>query len=130
MERSNVQLVREAFEAFGRGDTEAALEFCDPEIVVRDPARTGDTMLGLEALRAFWDEWLENWQEYRVEPQEFIESRGEVVVHTRQTGVGRLSGIEISQDLFQVFRVRDGKIVEYRLYGARAAALESLGTDQ
>jgi uncharacterized protein len=127
MESSDVQLVRKAFEAFARGDTEGALELCDPEIVVRDPGRTGNTMLGLEGLRAFWDEWLENWQEYRVEPQEFIESGGEVVVHTRQTGLGKLSGIEISQDLFQVFRVRDGRIVEYRLYGARAAALESAG---
>ena len=34
---------------------------------------------------------------------------------------------EIGQDLFQVFRVRDGKVVEYRIYAHPGEALESVG---
>jgi ketosteroid isomerase-like protein len=127
MESSDIQLVREAFEAFARGDLDAALELCDPDIVVRDPGRTGSTIQGRDGLRGFWEEWLENWQEYRVEPQEFIEAGGEVLAHTHQMGLGKLSGIEVGQDLFQVFRVRDCRVVEYRIYAERAEALESVG---
>jgi len=48
--------VREAFEAFRRGDPDAALELCDPDLVVRDPDRTGRTIHGREGLRGFWRE--------------------------------------------------------------------------
>jgi ketosteroid isomerase-like protein len=127
MAPSDQEIVRQAFEAFISGDLDAALEFCDPEIVVHDPGRTGRTYRGRAELRGFWEEWLENWQEYRVEPQEFIEAGGEIFVHTVQTGQGKLSGIEIGQDLFHVFRVRDEKVVEYRIYADRDDALESMG---
>ena len=127
MATSDREIVEMAFDAFTRGDLDAALDLCDPEIVIRDPGRTGQTLKGRNELRAFWEEWLENWQEYRVEPQEFIEAGSEILVHTRQMGRGKLSGVEVGQDLFQVFRVRDGRIVEYRIYGDRAEALGSVG---
>jgi ketosteroid isomerase-like protein len=127
MAPSDQEIVRSAFEAFTTGDIDAVLEFCDPEIVVHDPGRTGRTYRGLAELRGFWEEWLETWQEYRVEPQEIIEAGGQVFVHTGQTGRGRFSGIEVGQDLFQVFRVRNGKVVEYRIYADRTEALESVG---
>jgi ketosteroid isomerase-like protein len=127
MASSDVEIVRSAFDAFARGDLEGALAYCDAEIVVSDPGRTGTTFRGPAGVRRFWEEWLENWQEYRVEPQEFSEAGGEILVHTAQSGRGKLSGIEVEQDLFQVFRVRDGKIVEYRIYADRDAALGSFG---
>jgi uncharacterized protein len=127
---SNVDIVRAAFDAFGRADFDAVLEICDPEIVVRDPARTGATFDGPDGLRRFFEEWLESWEEYRSEPVEFIESGDEIFVRTVQTGRGKLSGIEINQDLFQVFRMRDGKLVEYRLYTDHDDALASMRTSE
>jgi ketosteroid isomerase-like protein len=56
MPPSDVQTVRTAFEAFLRGDLDAALEFTDPEIVVHDPGRTGRTIRGRPQLRDFWEE--------------------------------------------------------------------------
>jgi uncharacterized protein len=126
MPSSDVEIVRAAFAAFGRGDVDAVLANCDPEIVVRDPARTGQTFRGREDLRRFWDEWFENWDEYRVEPQEFVEAGGEILVRARQVGRGKLSGIEIDDDLYQVFRVRNGRLVEYRLYTEREDAVASM----
>ena len=129
MGSSNVEIVQEAFAAFARSDLEAVLDLSDPEIVVRDPDRTGTAFHGPAGLRAFFEEWLENWEEYRSEPLDFIEAGDQVLVHTMQTGRGKLSGIELQQDLFQVFRVRDGKFVEYRLYTDRAEAFRSVGLD-
>jgi len=127
MATSDREIVEMAFDAFARGDLDAALDLCDPEIVIRDPGRTGQTLKGRNELRAFWEEWLENWQEYRVEPYEFVEAGDEILVRSGQRGRGKLSGIEVDQDLFQVFRIRDGKFVEYRIYAERAEALESIG---
>jgi ketosteroid isomerase-like protein len=125
---SDREIVRIAFEAFSRGDIDAVLELCDPDVVVRDPERTGTTFRGPDGLRNFFEEWLENWEEYRCEPVELTESGGEILVHAIQTGKGKLSGIELQQDLFMVLRLRDEKFVEYRLYTKRKGALASMGT--
>ena len=90
MASSNVEIVQEAFAAFARGDLEAVLDLSHPEIVVRDPDRTGRAFHGPAGLRAFFEEWLENWEEYRSEPLEFIEAGDQVLVHTMQTGRGKL----------------------------------------
>jgi ketosteroid isomerase-like protein len=125
---SDREIVRIAFEAFSRGDIDAVLELCDPDVVVRDPERTGTTFRGPDGLRNFFEEWLENWEEYRSEPVDLTESGGEILVHAIQAGKGKLSGIELEQDLFMVLRLRDGKFVEYRLYTKREGALASMGT--
>jgi ketosteroid isomerase-like protein len=126
MASSDIEIVRAAFEAFAGGDVEAVLELCDPEIVIRDPERTGVTSHGVDGLRRFWEEWFENWQEYRVEPTAFEEHGDEILVSAEQIGRGALSGVEVHDELFNVFRLRSGKVVEYRIYGGREAALESM----
>jgi ketosteroid isomerase-like protein len=123
---SNVEIVRDAFEAYERRDFEGVLALCDPDIVVHDPGRTGAVFRGHDALMRFWQEWLESWDEYTVVPTEVTEADDEIFVACRQTGRAKLTGIEISQDLFQVFRFRSGRIVEYRLYAERGPALDSM----
>jgi ketosteroid isomerase-like protein len=121
------EIAQAGFAAFNRGDIDAVLELCDPEIVVRDPQRTGRTFRGLDGVREFFEEWLENWEEYRSEPIELTEVGDGMLVHAKQSGKGKLSGVEIDQDLFIAFRMRDGKFVEYCLYTEREDALASLG---
>src|SRR5918996_1844723 len=123
MAGSNVEIVRDAFAAYERRDFDSLLALCDPEAVVHDPDRTGAVLHGHDALLRFWEEWLENWDEYKVVPTELKEAGDEIFVACSQTGRARLSGIEISQDLFQVFRIRGGRIVEHRVYTERGRAL-------
>ena len=127
MEGSDREIVRQAFAAFSRDDIDGVLELCDPDIVVRDPQRTGATFRGPDGLRPFFAEWMENWEEYRSVPVELTEIEGEILVHANQTGKGKLSGIEINQDLFVVVRISDEKFVEYRIYTHREDALASIG---
>ena len=86
MEGSDREIVQRAFEAFGRGDIDGVVELCDPDIVVRDPERTGTTFRGLDGLRQFFAEWMENWEEYRSEPVDITEAEGEILVRAHQTG--------------------------------------------
>ena len=74
----------------------------------------------------FWGEWLENWDTYRLEPHEFIEEGEEIFVVCEQVGRGKLSGVEVRQDLFCIYRITEGKVVELRIYADRAPALDSL----
>ena len=121
------EIAQRAFEAFNRGDIDAVLELCHPAVVLRDPQRTGRVFSGPDGVREFFEEWLENWEAYRSEPVDFVESGDRMLVHAKQTGKGKLSGIEIEQDLFVVFRIRDGKFVEYQLHTEREDALASMG---
>jgi uncharacterized protein len=124
---SDREIVRQAFDAFGRDDIDAVLELCAPDVVIRDPQRTGTTFRGHEGLRRFFEEWMENWEEYRSEPVELTEVDDAILVRAHQSGKGRLSGIEIDQDLFVLLRLRDGKFVEYGIYADRGEALASIG---
>jgi ketosteroid isomerase-like protein len=123
---SDRELVRQAFDAFSRDDMDAVLELCAPDVVVRDPQRTGTTFRGPGGLRRFFEEWMESWEEYRSEPVEITELEDALLVRAHQTGKGRHSGIEIDQDLFVVLRLRDGKFVEYGIYTNREDAVASM----
>ncbi len=127
MEGSDREIVRQAFEAFSRDDIDGVLELCDPDVVVHDPQRTGTTFHGPDGLRQFFAEWMENWAEYRSEPVELTEIEDAILVRAHQTGKGKLSGIEINQDIFVIVRIRDGKFVEYRIYTNREDAVASMG---
>jgi ketosteroid isomerase-like protein len=126
MPTSNRELVRMGIDTYNRGDIETLLDYFDPQVVVRDPERTGRVFRGHEGLREFWAEWLENWDEHRIEPREFIEEGDELLVACDQRGRGKLSRVEVRQDIFLVYRMRDGKAVEFRLYAERAEALDSM----
>jgi ketosteroid isomerase-like protein len=123
---SDVETVRSGIDTYNRGDLESLLGYFDPEVVVRDPERTGRAFRGHAGLRQFWAEWLENWEEHRIEPREFIEKGDEIFVACDQHGRGKLSGVEVKQDIFLVYRMRSGKVVEFRLYTDRAPALDSM----
>jgi ketosteroid isomerase-like protein len=116
-------------DAFNRGDLEATLEHVDPEVTVHDPARTGASYRGHTELLRFWREWLETWDDYRIEPAELVESGEEVFLACRQTGRGRASGLEVDQDLYLVLGIRGGRITEFRIYADRGQALASAGLD-
>jgi uncharacterized protein len=126
MGSTNLERVRFGMESFNRGELEAVVDLFDADVTVHDPERTGQTFRGHDGLRRFWAEWLENWDEYRVEPREFVEEGDEILVVGEQIGRGKISGIDLREDIFLVYRLRDGKVVEFRLFTDRGPALDSM----
>ena len=126
------QLVDQFYDALGRGDLDAVLDLCDPnvevykspEVVAVIPPR------GREEVRKYLASWLETWDAYRPEPQELRESDDQVVsfVHLRARGKG--SRFDIEEDVADVFRIENGKITSIRLYLGRAQALEAAGLSE
>ena len=74
-----------------------------------------------------WSEWIELWEEHRVEPEEFIECEKGVLATIHLTGRGAGSGMEVDQRFFQVYTVHEGKIRRMVEFVDRSRALEEAG---
>jgi ketosteroid isomerase-like protein len=132
MSQENVEIVRGAFDAFLRGDMEMLLGFMDPEIVLMQPPEVpdGTTMHGhagvMEAIAA----WPEQWDDFEIEIGQIIDAGNRVAVRTHQRARGRGSGVAVEDDIWFVAGFRNGKVVEWRMFGAESQALEAAGLSE
>lgn len=81
------------------------------------------------ALRAMTD-WLESFEEFCFEPEEFIDAGDDVVVPNTQKGRGKGSGAAVAMKAAWVCTVRDAKIKRVREYSTRAQALAAAGLSE
>ena len=81
----------------------------------------------LAGVRGFVEEWMDAWDAFRIDPEEFIDGGDAVVAVVRDWGRGRGSGVEVTDRWFYAYRLRDGRVVSWRLCGSRAEALEAVG---
>lgn len=125
------ELIRAAFEAFNRGDMEAVLAFLDPEVEVFADEVVGNagTYRGRDGFLEWNREWMEAWDDFRVELGELEDLDGEnVLIQVTQVGRGKDSGIEIAQEFVYLFQVLDGHVVRLHLYSDRESALAAAGS--
>jgi ketosteroid isomerase-like protein len=119
--QENVEIVRR----FIAVDVDEALTYADPGIVWNPIEETPTE--GHDAVRASLARWKGEWDDYELMPEEF-EDRGDSVVVTVQVrGRGRGSGVEIGARFYDVYTLRDGKIVRMEQFAERSEALEAVG---
>lgn len=128
MSQENVDKARDFITAYNRRDFDAAMEFFDPEIDWVLPARqAADSARGTAAIRRFFEELDESFEEFRLEPQEFVDAGDMVATRLRYYGRGKGSGVEIETEMYhQVATFRDGIIVRMEYVTSWPAALEAL----
>lgn len=78
------------------------------------------------ALQAMTD-WLDSFEDFYFEPEDFIDAGDDVVVPNRQKGTGKGSGALVEMTATWVLTVRDAKITSIREYSTKTSALEALG---
>lgn len=130
MSRENVEIVREAWDAWSRGDMAALFEFYDPEVewdMSHSYVPDMGVFHGHEGIREFFGEWRAFFAEYWAEAQEFIDVGDSVIVRVHQGGRGRSSTVGVEMPSYwQLYRLRDGRAVRVEIYRdeeeARAAA--------
>ena len=129
MSQENVRIVEQVLEASSKDefDTVVALHDPDWEGFIPDEYPVAGTWRGHAGLRAFAEEWLAAWDEFRVEAEEFIDGDDAVMASVRYWGRGRGSGVEITDRWFYAYRLRDGRITSWRPYADRGTALADLG---
>jgi ketosteroid isomerase-like protein len=131
MSQENVDVVRAQFAALGHGGLEAVTRFWHADIEWRAIVGALDdvgVMRGEDAVRRYYEDWIDTVDHLRVEVVEVIAEAGEqVVVVVRNSGRGRVSGAPSSGRYYVACIVRDGRIASGREYGTRVQALEAAG---
>jgi len=131
MASANLDLVRSIFAAWERGDFSSA-EWAHPEIeyVVADGPEPG-SWRGLAGMAEGWRSYLNTWDEYRGEADEYRELDGErILVLTHRSGRGKTSGLELGQMQAKgagLFHIRGGKVTRLVVYFDAERAFADLG---
>ena len=132
MSQGNVEIVQRLFRAFEKG-LDAAAEFWDPEVDWRAIEGAPDDVgiiKGPAALRHYYEQWYEAFDDLSAEPEELIDADGKVVavVHV----IGRMTDSEATVDmrLAIVYSLKDGRVIRGREYATRDQALEAAGLSE
>ena len=129
-----MEIVRNAFAAYERGDMDAMLRLADEDIVITQvsdvpgiPAQQHGHRGVLEAFAV----WPEQWEDFRVELLRIAAApAGKVIATVRNRGRGKQSGVEVDMEFSFVFTIRDAKITEWQLFVREADALEAAGLSE
>jgi ketosteroid isomerase-like protein len=125
---ANLELVRSLYPAWARGEWQS-VDWAHPQIefVAADGPDQGRRARGVENLGNAWRDFLEPWQEWRVEPEEYRELDDErVLVLVKLGGRGKSSGLEVEHvhaHGANLFHIREGKVTRLVLYWNRENAL-------
>jgi ketosteroid isomerase-like protein len=133
MSQESVEVVIDTAAAFNRGD-DAWLEYWADDIDYRAVEGAPDDpgpIHGKAGMRAYLEDWIDTFDQFKVEPLEVIDAgQGQVVAVFRNSGRAKLSGVEADLTFAVVYTVRDGKIVRGREYMTREKALEAAGLSE
>jgi ketosteroid isomerase-like protein len=132
MSEENVEVVRDAIDAWNRGDYEAWIAGFDSACEFR-PLRAqleGRAYRGHDGLRRFMDDFTLDWDQVRFEVREIRDVGDKVLVLIRFQGRGRASGADLDVPIGIVGEVRQGKITEARMFSDPDEALEAVGLSE
>lgn len=119
---NSVQILKDLYEAFGRGDIPAVLGKLDASLEWREaegnPYRpTGEPWIGPQAvLENLFARLGSEWDGFTVTPREFHGAGDTVVVEGRYTGTFTATGKQLDAQVCHVWKLRGGKVVSFQQY--------------
>jgi ketosteroid isomerase-like protein len=131
MTSANLDLVRSIYAALARGDF-STTDWAHPEIewVVADGPEPGSGK-GVATWLAFQRDYLDLWENYRIEADEYREIDDErVLVLLHSSGRAKTSGLELGKwgsRGANLVQIRSGKVTRTVIYWDRDRALADLG---
>jgi ketosteroid isomerase-like protein len=145
MSEENVKFVRALFESVAgqdlvsamgsRDSAEAKLAFDaayspDLEITWIDSNPDSGVYHGFAGYQQAFADWLDAWEEFSVEPKEFIDAGDHVLIPNVQRGRGKGSGVEIEEESTLVYTVRDRRVVRISEYASLKEAVKAAGLQE
>jgi ketosteroid isomerase-like protein len=134
METENVARCREAFELWNAdADIDRVLELYSPDIeLIFSPTDAGvftePVLRGRDAVRGFLMDFVEQWDRWRWDVEEYLDAGEHVVVLLRGVGTGRASPVDVPTPPFAyVCTYRDGLVVRMQDFADQDEALRSVG---
>jgi ketosteroid isomerase-like protein len=116
------------YDAFNRGNMDAAVEFLHPQFEWRPAfgrALMGHNIyLGRDGFRTYYRDVQDSFVEYRVELRNVETIEDELLLlHVKSSGVGRMSGATIARRFVMRYELREGLIVRGQTFDSRDEAL-------
>jgi ketosteroid isomerase-like protein len=129
---SNVAAAKRIYEARNRGDVDAVLAECDPNVEWQPHlARLGgEPIRGHDAVRAYMASLREDWESFSHEPEQFFDAGDTVVAFLHTYARGRGSGVDVEVPVAHVLTFRRGKCLGYISYHDREEALRVAGLEE
>jgi uncharacterized protein len=130
MSQENVELVRGGFAAFQKGDLSRMLDLMADDLVTYRADPDDATYKGKEGFLRATADWTEDFSEWSVIPEEFIDAGDCVLVRVRQTARGEASGVPVEGEFWFVLEMRGRRVAKLSFYIRRDAALEAAGLQE
>ena len=133
MSQENVEIVRQAYEAFNVRDLDALADLTEPDWVM-DWSRSIGPQRGVYQGRSGVEEWIaaisEAFESFEILPLEYVGAGDRIVVPTQVKGRGRGSGVVVDAEGVTLWELERGKVARLTLYGTRQEALEAAGLSE
>ena len=127
MSRENVEIVRSGFSAFARGEVDEMLAVMSDDVITYRVEPDNAIFHGKEGFLQATADWIEDFEDWTLTPQEFLDAGERVVVRTHQTARGATSGVEVESHIWFVYELRGGKVTRLSFHFTEADALEAAG---
>ena len=130
---SNVQLMRDLYDAFGRGDIATVLGAMDPDIEWREAEGnpyqpSGTPWRGPDAItQNLFIKLGTEWDSFTVHPGQFHDAGSTVVVEGRYTGTYRQTGRKLDAQVCHVWKISDGKVTSFQQFVDTGQLQEVMG---
>ncbi len=124
-----IEMLRRAYDAFNRGDMRGSRRIFDPEVELIQPSElpggTG-SYRGFEGLDQALAEALEAFEDYRMEPTEFVVGQDQVAVTVHLSGRGRQSDLEVDAWVGHLATLRAGRVLRWEVFLSADEAVAEL----
>ncbi len=130
MSQENVEVLRSGYEAWNRGDRDSAFEYLEQEFEMHLPEGGMNVGIfkGREGVTKLFENYLEVFDSFQMEPEEFFEAGDQIVVF-RTPARGKGSGVEVEFRPATSGRC-EGKAARLEIFPERQRALEAVGLSE
>jgi uncharacterized protein len=133
-ESENVQVVKDAYAAFQRGDVQGVLALVDENVDwhaikgAEGAAPHAGRRHGRTAVAEFFSQLAGSMEFSKFEPREFVAQGDQVAVIGEYSATVKTTGHSLASDWVMVFTLRDGKVVRFREWTDSAQLVRAYGT--
>jgi ketosteroid isomerase-like protein len=130
MSHDNVEIVRQAVDAFNARDRDRLLGLMDPEIEFRSVFER-KTYRGLAEMVQYREDLETTLEEFHSEDDRFLDAGEDRVLYLyRVVGRGTGSGVPVSRENAILWQLRNGKLLKGVVYLDQREALEAAGLSE
>ena len=126
----NVEKVRGAYEAFARGDLDAAMELAHDDFLWQGTTVDGLPGAGLhegkDAIRAMLVSVADEWERFEIAADEYVDGGDTVVVLGHLEGHAKPTKKDVRVPIAHVWKLREGKLARVTVLGDTAILAAAL----